>query len=65
MTEFLGWIRCAGQRILVERVDEDGDFHVVRLCAACGTFERGHELRVPKRSFVPCTRGVGHAGMLL
>jgi hypothetical protein len=56
MTEFLGWIQCAGHRVLVERVDEDEKFHVVRLCMACGAFDRGHELRVPKCSFVPCAR---------
>jgi len=56
MTEFLGWIRCAGHRVLVERVDEDELFHVVRLCTSCGVFEPGHELRIPKHSFEPCAR---------
>jgi len=56
MTEFLGWIQCGGHRVLVERIDETERFHVVRLCSSGGGFDRGHELRVPKPSFVPCAR---------
>lgn len=54
MTEFIGWIRCGGRRVLVERIDEERDFHVVRLCAPCGEFPRGQALRVPKAVFEPC-----------
>ncbi len=54
MTEFLGWIQCAGQQTLVERVGEDDVFCIVRLCAPRASFSRGHELRVPKRCFLPC-----------
>jgi len=55
MTEFLGWIQCRGHRVLVERVLEEGPFHVVLLCTSCDGFERGHELRVPKPAFAPCS----------
>ena len=54
MTEFLGWIGCAGRRVLVERVGEDEAFHVVRLCEPAETLGVGRELRVPKRCFEPC-----------
>jgi hypothetical protein len=54
MTEFMGWIQCAGRRVLVERIDEESEFHVVRLCVACGEFPRGKELRIPKGSFEAC-----------
>jgi hypothetical protein len=54
MTGFIGWIQCAGRRVLVERVGEDPSFHLVRLVVGCGPFDQGHELRVPKASFEPC-----------
>ncbi len=54
MTEFIGWIRCAGRQVLVERVAEEPLYHLVRLCVPCGTFASGQELRVPKAGFEPC-----------
>ncbi len=50
----LGWIRCAGRWVLVERVGREARFAIVRLCDACEGFARGHELRVPTACIEPC-----------
>jgi hypothetical protein len=55
MTEFIGWIRCAGDRVLVERVAQEPSFYVVRLCEACVSFGRGQMLRIPLEAFEPCS----------
>jgi hypothetical protein len=66
MTKFIGWIQFAGKRILVEWIDEEPLFHVVRLCTAYCGFSRGQVLRVPRGAFERCSsRGIAGSRMVL